>query len=157
MNETQHMSTINKPGPISYLFFAFAVLVIVSSFFSPFKTLDVPVYDSFFVTTPLHISFLIAAVILLLSVTYWMARDVFASSRLSWLHLILTIGILGVGVYFWFFHIPDPATKKAAAAGAEENEAWWPMVLAFVFLLAQIVYLLNLLKGIIRKLLALMR
>ncbi len=128
------------------------VLLIIGAV-SEEKMLDFNIGYNYFVISRLHFSILLSLVMAILGLGYWLMH--FAKRRLNgWLTGLHTGFTLGGMFLIWLFSLflrnSQPSTFLA---DYEYNEKWYAamLVLGFLILVGQLLYVINLLIGLVRK------
>jgi heme/copper-type cytochrome/quinol oxidase subunit 1 len=120
-------------------------------------TIDVQYHDTYLVIALLHIQLLVMGCFLLMSLVYFLARQLPLLKVLTILHLVLTFGVCFVvgfnavfvgGVPRSYTRGVDPEVSDAMSALMYFG--WLIAPAVFVFLCAQLLLLLNILIGLYR-------
>ncbi|QGW27850.1 hypothetical protein [Phnomibacter ginsenosidimutans] len=142
-----------------HLLLATAVLlVITATFFSSANSvIDIQMHDTYFIIAHQQLGYILGAFCLMLWVVYLLANRLLFSKLLQWIHLVLTIVpccLLGLAL---ILDVSNSSTVNPTNTNG--NIAWNNMeqyadaFAAFIFLLllAQVLLLIHLLLGLIRK------
>ncbi|QDK78238.1 hypothetical protein EXU85_06355 [Spirosoma sp. KCTC 42546] len=127
---------ISKPYLISWL--AIPVLSLIGLLFRQ-HTVDVQLYDTYYVIGNTHVALAGSVVLLVIGAGYWLIdwQSKTPNSLLVVLHLLLTIGVLVLSV------LP-------AFGGDNLIPSDWLVWLLLTFVLAQFIYLINIVAAWIR-------
>jgi len=134
-------------------FFALIPLILLMGFLNPAAGLDINVHDTYIVISYKHIAIFLAYLFLVLGLGYWVMQRTHRklSQWLNAIHIILTIGGL-TGLFL----MPNVAfsTKLQSASPLFDGlilQNVVPVVLTILIALAQLLYIINLIIGILRK------
>lgn len=139
-----------------YHLLAFAAIILILLSWVPFeKTTDLHLHDSYLVFDYAFMLRAIAMLMLLFWLLYNYTRYFLFSKQLIWVHIILSMTIL-ICVIFCIIrinhvHRPDINTDNGWALKVHSKTRLLIPVLIVFFLLAQLVYIINLLLGLIKK------
>jgi heme/copper-type cytochrome/quinol oxidase subunit 1 len=129
--------SLNKPYLISWL--AIPILVLIGLLFRQ-HTLDIQLYDTYFVVANLHFALAGSALLLIIGMGYWLVglSGKTPNLVLTLVHLSLTIGVLVI--------VALPLFNTDSLASTE-----WLFLMIVAFLLAQCAYTINILITLLRK------
>ncbi|RZM30313.1 MAG: hypothetical protein EOO88_01100 [Pedobacter sp.] len=145
------MNRFPRPSGVSLVFVVFIVLVFTMAMFCHADTIDIHLHDTMFVLSPVHFAVVLSLFALPFLLMYWFGKRLFANMPLAWLHAISTTVILLVAAGYVFSYAANPGWVQYQPQANSWLQEWWPAILALVFLLVQIIFLVNLLTGIIRR------
>src|SRR5215216_5757082 len=132
------------------LFFVSGVLLAILSFFSQ-ATIDFHVHDTYFIIAKAHFLIALSALFLFFWIAYVAANKIIYKRSLVWLHLAFTIlptlVILFFIVWGYSYYILKSSPFKAFQ---QLNQIFGIALLVLVF--AQLIFLINMIIGIIQKL-----
>jgi hypothetical protein len=129
--------SLTKPHLISWL--AIPILILIGLLFRH-HTLDVQLYDTYFVIANLHFALAGSALLLVIGMGYWLIglSGKTPNLLLTLIHLSLTIGVLVV--------VALPLFTTNSLAGTE-----WLFLMIMAFLLAQCAYTINIIITLLLK------
>ncbi len=141
---------IEKP----YLIFWLSIpIIILIGFLSGDGPLDINVHDTYFIIYHIHLAMLISIIFGIIGFGYWIMQK--ANRRLSkWLnltHVVLTIGgLLLIRILLQLFREPETETL-ISDFDFNENLNIAMFIIALIVIFGQIVYPINIIRGIIIK------
>lgn len=118
------------------------------------KIVDVNIYDTYFVIAPNHIMALFGIVMMFLRSIYWVSSDILFSKILTWIHVTFTICS---GLTFLFLTYRISAIREYYANNQDTPLFDWVMlgmIMVASFMIAQLIFVLNIIFGGIRAILA---
>ncbi len=142
--------------PYNY-FFPLGLIMIVLSFFTGSRTVDIHVHDTYLVLSFFHILLFIATVFMICGLLYRTLNNYMLSGVLSWIHTGFTIvSLLAIPIIFLIFsssreHYIDAASSPFQNYRSYGSLAMWSLL---IFLFAQGILVINLLGGLVRRMLA---
>lgn len=130
------------------------VLLVILSFFSYHKTLDLHIHDTYFVISLNSIYWTLALIQFLFILVYWWSGNILLSSFLTWTHVVFTLSLVCFVItapYWipWFeqsFH-RDP--YKAIEQRMKFNRA--VNLVGLLLIIGQLVFFVNLIGGAIKR------
>ncbi len=142
--------------------FVTSVMLILIGFFQPDKTVDIHIHDTYFVISNPHYYFGMGLLLLLITVIVFLTKSVAWKSSLMWLHTVAT------AVIFLFLAL-IPIIFSAGLAGEprryydlsgspllwnrHENLSNCLQLGLLLLLIAQLLFVINICIGLIKKLL----
>ena len=133
----------------------FAILFILFSFFTFSNSIDFHLHDTMFVVAIPHLFWLIAILLLFFSFIYKVTNRILFSNYLTWFHIIITLLFLIIISFpLWGYNPPlmyidaSPWTSFNRFHYINRMISW----LIILFLLAQLLLLINIIAGFIKKL-----
>jgi hypothetical protein len=136
------------------LLFLIGALLIAISFFLFRKTLDLHVYDTYYVIALNFVCWVLAAFLLLFGLLYSWTGSLMFSTILTWTHVAFTI-ILAVFVVttpYWIQMVEQTFSNDPFAAIKQRERFHRGLRLLCMLLLAgQITYFINLFGGLIKR------
>ncbi|MCX6214212.1 hypothetical protein [Spirosoma sp.] len=129
--------TLRKPYLISWL--AVPVLMLMGFLFRQ-HTVDIHLYDTYFVIANNHVALAGAALLLVAGLGYWLLQKIgkMPNVTLTVFHLLPTIGVLML--------LALPVASDSDLMGAE-----WFFLIVFALLVGQCAYIANILITLLRK------
>ena len=139
-----------------YFYFWITSVVILIIGYIPFiyigdSVLDINVHDTYFVISNRHISILLATYYFLIGLLYWFFKFIKIPllTILTKVHFLISIGI--IPVYFIGHYFLDSFNKSKYPLFDDTSQLMiFLTVLAIVFILAQILFILNLIIGLLK-------
>lgn len=117
------------------------------------KMLDFSIYDTYYVISGFHYSILLSVLFGILGLGYWLMH--LAKRRLyGWLTGLHTGFTLGGMFLIWLFSLfLRDSQPRTFLADYEYNEKWYAamLVVGFLIIVGQLLYLINLISGVVRK------
>ena len=135
------------------------VILLAMYFFIPtYKTLDIHLWDSYYIITLRSVCLISALFLVLLWILYRLTSPFLFSKQLTWIHVVLTLAILSFLVVAplisdSFFNPPPVRFQQLTYPRLFGSRRIVPAmaILLGVFFLSQIIYLVNILAGILNK------
>ena len=144
--------------PYQLLLPIFALLLLLSLFQPGGATIDLHLYDTYFVIAISFILMTFAGFIILLWGIYELTNKFLLSIIITWIHVAITIFavVTLVAIPFWDGMRLYPRPRRYVDYSEFDSFQWLNSFIAAVamaFLFAQLLFIVNLLGGLIRKLL----
>ena len=139
-----------------FLFTGFA-LVVVSLLMDKNETVDFHVHDTVFVIAQGHLFWFLALLVWVFWILYFMTSRLLYSKALTWIHILVTVLTMTTLLFFLFSRKGDSLSQPNGVLDyARWNEfsrymRWLHYTLVFM-LLGQIIFVVNLLAGGIKRL-----
>ncbi len=128
------------------LFLFAAIISLVFAFFSNKNTIDIHLHDTYYVIRSSHVRFALCCYFLFIWLLYFFSKKFLWSNKLTWLHIIFTFaGLLVLKSAYLFFDNNKTSFAKFQIQGSLISMA------LLVFVIAQLLFILNILGGIIQK------
>mgnify|MGYP003513198023 CR=1 FL=1 len=144
------MNLLSKPY---HLLAVAAVLLIMLSVVPVNHAMDMPVKGAFYVLNYVDTLRAIAMLLLLLWILYMTTIRVLFSTILTWLHIVFTLLLITL-IIFFFFRFSGQYTlvrTKDLSFQSGVNPPMMMPVLIMFLLLTQLIYIINLLLGVVRR------
>ncbi len=106
------------------------------------SAVDVPMGETYYVVSTFHMGVIFSFYLLFAGLLYWLFRKVDLTNWMTITHVILSM-TMPLAVLF----LAEPITKDEISAGI----ANWLVIFTFVWVLAQALFLINLVRGAILK------
>lgn len=149
------MQIVSRPFQ---LLLAFAILLILSSFLAGRGTLDIHLSDTYYVFDGVFIIRAMAMLLLLDWLLYRFTYKFLFSRALIWVHVLITIALVIVVVVFLFSEGRPHPRRYFDYNYTDISDVSGKNVINFIpgfiilLLLAQLLYIINLLLGVLRRL-----
>ena len=132
----------------------FAILIVLLSFFISSNTIDFHFHDTLFVLATSHLFWLLAIMILVFAFIYRATNKLLLSNKLTWIHIITTLFSVVIIISYPIYYSPSmfieiDAWQSFNRINTINNLLTW---FAVLFLLAQLLLLINIIAGFIKKL-----
>lgn len=149
------MQIVSRPFQ---LLLAFAILLILSSFLAGRGTLDIHLSDTYYVLDGVFIIRAMAMLLLLDWLLYRVTYKFLFSRALTWFHVLITIALVVIVVVFLFSEGRPHPRRYFDYNYTDISDVSGKNVINFIpgfiilLLLAQLLYIINLLLGVLRRL-----
>lgn len=146
-----------KTRPYNLLIIA-AIILLVASFFTLNETLDIHLYDTYYIIPTAYASWAIVLFLLMLWVVYLFTNRWLFSKTLVWLHVVLTV-VTSLFMFIYVFNFRELGGMAGMPRRYMDYSDWdifWQYqrsIIVSVILLAfgLVLHILNLLIGLIRR------
>jgi heme/copper-type cytochrome/quinol oxidase subunit 1 len=148
-----------KQKPYHLLLWIALALVLASFFvFKQNNSVDIHFHDTYFIIAHTHVFWLLAIVALFVWVLYWMTNKLLYSKKLTWVHVVVTVVALLLFACSFLLgnNLMNPTPRRYYEPGNWSafndyytfSNAIGVAILALLF--GQVIYILNLLVGLVR-------
>lgn len=133
-----------------------AVLLVMLSFIPSGNAMDMPVKGASYVLSYTYTLRAMAMLVLLLWILYMVTVQILFSTILTWLHIIMTIVLAALIVFlFFFFHLsagyaPEKEAEIFSFQAGVSLQMAVPLLI-MLLLVMQLLYIINLFAGVIRR------
>lgn len=128
------------------LLLAISLLISIFGLLTGYSTIDFHLHDTYFVVSTFHIGVLVSIFFLLQATIYFLTDNYRQWCSIQYFHVLSTtlIVLAAIGSYFY-------SPKSFRYADFSRSHSWPPLdtVLAAIFLLGQILFVVNLIAGFI--------
>lgn len=134
------------------IFLLGGIVLLVLSFFMNERTLDVHLYDTYYVINLTYVCWTSALLQFAFAFLYKFLRNKFASKAIAWIHAAVTIIFLylvSLSPYFTHSHPKDYLTWKTFKTYQIQDNIATVLVIAFIF--AQGLFVFNLVIGYVKN------
>jgi hypothetical protein len=122
------------------------LLLFGASFFVPFNIADIQIQGKYFVFEMDNVFRTVACTLLALFTIYTFSKRILYSNSLSWMHVILTL--LSLTVFIILIYGASEAYRPGFSAWSSfEKNNRHMIITLMLFLLAQVLFLINILAG----------
>ena len=149
-NEKQKMNLLSKPYHMLALS---AVLLIILSFIPISHAMNMPVQGASYVLNYVDTLRASAMLLLLLWILYMITTRILFSTLLIWIHIVITLLLMALIVFLFFRFAGHDASGQVKELSFQTGLRYQMMVpvLILLLLLTQLIYLINLLLGVMRR------
>ena len=131
------------------LFFASIPLICLLATTLPTKTVDLQIHDTYIVFALIHLAIPTSMILAGIGVLYWLYRHKNTTDWMTLFHTFMTI--LPILLFFIWFGLPiEDATTNYIEGGAI-TRYWLYLISLLLFLLGQILFVVNLLIALFKK------
>jgi hypothetical protein len=128
--------------PFNYLWGIVPFVMAVALYLNIDSAIDLGMGDTNYVVSTFHMGVIFSMYLVFAGLLYWLFRKVTLNSWMTGIHLVLSMA-MPLAVLF----VVEPITKDQVSTGI----ANWLVIFTFVWVLAQLVFLINLVRGAILK------
>jgi heme/copper-type cytochrome/quinol oxidase subunit 1 len=148
-----------KQSPYHLLLLTGLVLVLISFFLDQSKTVDIHVHDTYYVIAQGHVFIFFAFIVLVLWFLYLLTKKFLYSKSLTWTHVIITLFPLLFLLFLLNFgsDIINPRPRcyldysNWNKFNAYNRDMRWISYITIALLLGQIIFIVNLIIGIVKR------
>lgn len=137
------------------LFLPIAIALAITGFFNFSEPLELYFNNTYYVLRLAHLFLIPASLLALLWLIAYFTEKYTFSKALSWIHVILTSAafVFLIATVYSASKEPAPATPNASKAYLQylERESWSTAISIIVIVVAQLVFLVNLIVGALRR------
>jgi len=128
--------------PYNYLWGIVPFVMAAALYLNIDSAIELPLSESYYVVSTFHMGFVFSMYLVFAGLLYWIFKKVELSNWMTIVHLVLSMA-LPIVVLF----LVEPITKDEISAGL----ANWLVIFTFVWVLAQALFLINLVRGAILR------
>ena len=128
--------------PYNYLWGTVPILMVIAIFLNIDAAVELPFNNGTIFVSTFHMGVIFSMYLVFAGLLYWLFREVKLYSWMTILHVVLSM-VLPIAVLFTC----EPLTKSQVTSGL----ANWLVIFTFVWIIAQALFLINILLGVIRK------
>ena len=139
------------------LFFLTGIVLFILSFFMWGQSLDFHIHDTYFVIATNYIIWPIALIFFLVWGLYKLTDKILWTKKLIWVHVLTTLFVLIILATFdiWHNKIIPPIRREAVTVANifedQKREKVIALIIAIIFIVGQLSYIINLIGGIFRR------
>jgi hypothetical protein len=147
-----------KQRPYHLLLLTWLALVIISFFQDKKKTIDIHFGDTYYVIAQSHVFIFFAFIVWTLWFLYLLTRKILYSKSLTWIHVSITV----VTLLFLLCMLKFVGNIFTQTPGRYTGNNWntfelynrsvkWIFYITIALVLAQVIFIVNLVKGIVKR------
>ena len=139
------------------LFFLTGIVLFILSFFMWGQSLDLHIHDTYFVIAANYFIWTIALIFFLAWGLYKLTDRILWTKKLIWLHVLTTLFVFIILATFdvWHDEILPPIRGEAVSVANifedQKKEKLIALIIAIMFIVGQLSYIVNLIGGIFRR------
>lgn len=127
-----------------YLLLAISLLLIIYGILTASSTMDIHLHDTYFVVSNFHMGVIVGTFFLLQAAVYFLTQNYRQWRSIQYFH------VLSIALIILITRPADPEPFHYADYGRFSSQETLNLILISVFLLGQILFIINILAGFIR-------